>query len=75
MEIAVLVAEDEFLLECFVTSGRVTEFADAMALTSAAMVNSPHSAKKLNQRDGTTLSIWDIEVTDQNGNGGPSTGP
>lgn len=68
MEMATLIAEDNFLIDCFVHGSRMRELADAMALTSAAMVNSPTPAKTRNDGEG-RLDLWDIRLANKNGNG------
>lgn len=63
MELAVALAEDNNMLECFHRSRRMRELADAMALTSIAMLNAPMEAKIRKKADGPArLDIWNIEV-------------
>lgn len=74
MEIAILLAEDNQILDCFRQSGRLRELADAMALASVAMVNAPADAKTRKKADGPTrLDIWNIEVAQDNNDGRVST--
>lgn len=65
MELVILVSEDNFMLECFAKAKRMTELADVMALTSAAMVNSPLAKKKKTEGVG-RLDLWNITLRKEN---------
>lgn len=63
MEVAIVLAEDNLILDCFRHACRLRELADAMALASVAMVNAPAEAKVRKKTDGPArLDIWNIEV-------------
>jgi nuclear pore complex protein Nup107 len=69
MEIAIVLAEDNHILDCFRQSRRMRELADAMALASVAMVNAPAEAKTRKKTEGQArLDIWNIEVAQENDN-------
>jgi nuclear pore complex protein Nup107 len=65
MELVILISEDNFMLECFAKAKRMTELADVMALTSAAMVNSPPTKMKKNEGFG-RLDLWNITLRKEN---------
>jgi nuclear pore complex protein Nup107 len=72
MEIAIVLAEDNHILDCFRKAGRLRELSDAMALASVAMVNAPAEAKTRKKTDGPArLDIWNIEVAQDNNGGRP----
>lgn len=74
MEVAIALAEDNHILECFRHSRRMRELADAMALASVAMVNAPAEAKTRKKADGPArLDIWNIEVAENHGARVPSS--
>jgi nuclear pore complex protein Nup107 len=66
MELVILISEDNFMLECFAKAKRMAELADVMALTSAAMVNSPlPKVRKKNEGVG-RLDLWNITLRKEN---------
>ncbi|KAH8697334.1 putative nuclear pore complex protein Nup107 [Talaromyces proteolyticus] len=60
MELIVLIAEDNNMLDCFIDSHRMTELADAMALASAAMINAPMPKGRKKTEGVGQLDIWNI---------------
>lgn len=59
MNLSVMVAGDQNIIDSFMSSKRMEEFVSAMALTSSAMVNAPESDDKKDE-DGGHLGIWNI---------------
>ncbi|KAL4894005.1 107-domain-containing protein [Aspergillus ambiguus] len=63
MNMAIQVAENEYLTRSFVLSRRMGELVEALALSSKAMVNTrAKPGKKL--LGGESLGIWNIDVTE-----------
>lgn len=61
------------MIDCFHQSRRMTELADALALTSAAMVNSPEPVKTKKKPDGLPrVDIWNIELASKANDSGSS---
>jgi nuclear pore complex protein Nup107 len=61
MNLAMQVAENEFLTRSFVASRRMTELMDALALSSKAMVNA-RAKSNVRLLGGETLGIWNVQV-------------
>lgn len=66
MELVILISEDNFMLECFVKAKRITELADVMALTSAAMVNAPLAKGRKKIEGVGRLDLWNITLSKEN---------
>ncbi|KAL2829560.1 107-domain-containing protein [Aspergillus pseudoustus] len=61
MNLAMQVAENEFLTRSFVASRRMAELMDALALSSKAMVNA-RAKPNVRLLGGESLGIWNVQV-------------
>ncbi|KAI9038731.1 nucleoporin Nup84/Nup107 family protein [Aspergillus affinis] len=66
MNLGIQLAENEFLTRCFVTSRRMRELVEALALSSKAMVNTGADPEK-KLLGGESLGLWNVRVP-QDGN-------
>jgi nuclear pore complex protein Nup107 len=60
MNLSILISRDQNVVDSFMASKRMSELVDALALSSAAMVNSPPPKGKKKFDYGGRLDIWNI---------------
>lgn len=62
MNLSIWIARDQSVIDSFMASSRMGELVDALALSSAAMVNSPLPKGKKKFDYGGRLDIWNIKA-------------
>ncbi|KAL1961949.1 hypothetical protein VTN77DRAFT_730 [Rasamsonia byssochlamydoides] len=65
MNLSILISRDQSVIDSFIASKRMGELVDALALSSAAMVNTPPTKGKKKFDYGGRLDIWNIKVEDR----------
>jgi nuclear pore complex protein Nup107 len=64
MNLAMQVAENEYLTRSFIASQRMAELMDALALSSKAMINA-RAKPGVRLLGGESLGIWNVQVPEE----------